>query len=289
MKNKKLPWKRYQIGEVFRDEPVSSNRLRQFTQCDVDVIGSSVKDEAEIVIVTSKVMEGLGINGFVYINSRKLLNEIIEELKIKDKEQVLREIDKLDKLSEKEVKKNLKKFRAEKIVDIIKKPESYFNKYKNYKEVETIKEYCSFYGVGNVKFLPSLARGLSYYNGIVYEARTSLAKGSLAGGGSYMFNNVQSTGISFGFDRLSALAKLKTEKESYLIVSLEQDKEAIKLAQNLRKKNKIVSIYYGKPSKALEFANSYKINKVIFVGDKEVRAKKFKVKDMLTGKEGKLF
>src|SRR3989344_2992231 len=79
MQNKKLPYRRYQIGEVFRDEPVSSNRLRQFTQCDVDVIGSTVKDEAEILFLTKEIMDRLGIKFVIYINNRKLLNEILEE------------------------------------------------------------------------------------------------------------------------------------------------------------------------------------------------------------------
>ena len=103
-----------------------------------------------------------------------------------------------------------------------------------------------------------------------------------------MFNNVQSTGISFGIDRLAIVSKLKTEKDDYLVISLEQDREAIKLCQKLRKKGYSVSLFYGRPSKALEYANSYKIGKVIFVGDKEVKSKKFKVKDMKSGKESKL-
>jgi len=78
------------------------------------------------------------------------------------------------------------------------------------------------------------------------------------------------------------------QKEKFLVVSLGQDKEAIKLAQKLRKKGKNTSIFYGKPSKALEFANSYGYNKVIFVGDREVKAKKFKVKDMASGRTRQL-
>ena len=72
------------------------------------------------------------------------------------------------------------------------------------------------------------------------------------------------------------------------MVSLDKDKEAIKLTQKLRQRNKIASLYYGKPSRALEYANSYNFQKVIFVGGKEVKAKKFMIKDMKTGKESKL-
>ena len=105
-KNKKLPYKRYQIGEVFRDEPVSANRFRQFTQCDIDVIGSSIKDEAEVLAVVNEIFIKLGIKPIILINNRKFLNEILDNLKIneKNKEQVLREIDKINKIGEKEVK-----------------------------------------------------------------------------------------------------------------------------------------------------------------------------------------
>ena len=121
--NKKLPYKRYQIGPVFRDEPVTGNRWRQFTQCDADIIGATVKDEAEILKIVSEIMNKLKIKFTINFNNRKLLNEIIEDLKIPDyqREQVIREIDKLDKLDEKEIKENLKRYNAEKILTIFKK------------------------------------------------------------------------------------------------------------------------------------------------------------------------
>ena len=109
MQNKKLPYKRYQLGEVFRDEPVSSNRFRQFVQSDVDTIGSTIKDDAEILALTKEVLEKLGIKFKIYIGNRALLNEILEELGIKSNQnQILREIDKLDKLPETDIKSNLK-------------------------------------------------------------------------------------------------------------------------------------------------------------------------------------
>ena len=283
IKNKKLPYKRYQIGEVFRDEPVSANRFRQFTQCDVDVVGSAIRDEAEILAVFSEILNTVGIKPKIYINNRKLLNEILDELKIKNKERAVREIDKFDKLPEKEIRVNLKKIRAEKVLDIIQKPEFYFRKYKAYKEIEQLKRFCKNYGV-NVVFSPSLARGLAYYNSNVFEIKAGF-KDSVAGGGSYTVDKIQATGISFGLERLSSLAKIKLDKEKILVISLGQEKESIKLAQKLRKRGEIASIYYGKPSKALEYANSYGFSKVIFVGEKEVSAGKFKVKDMKTGKE----
>jgi len=283
--NKKLPYKRYQIGEVFRDEPVSANRFRQFTQCDVDIVGSSVKEESEILALVNEVFDKLGIDIVVLINNRKLLNEILDDLKIiKNKEQVLREIDKYDKLPEKEIKANLKKLKAEKVLDALKKGEKYFSKFESYKEVISLIDYCRTYGF-EVKFSPTVIRGLSYYNGSVFEIKAKGIKETICAGGSYLVNGIQATGISFGLERISMLAKIKNEKEKILVVSLEQDREAIKLAQKLRGKGERVLVYYGKPSKALDFANSYKIGKVIFVGEKEVKAKKFKVKDMVSGKE----
>lgn len=130
-----------------------------------------------------------------------------------------------------------------------------------------------------------MVRGLSYYNGNVFEIKAKGVKETMIAGGSYMFNKMQCTGISFGLERISMLAKIDVDKERYLVVSLGEDEEAIKLAGKLRVNGKNTSIYYGKPSKALEYANAYKIQEVIFVGEKEVKAKKFKVKDMKTGKE----
>ena len=152
-------------------------------------------------------------------------------------------------------------------------------------------EYCKLYGV-KVKFSPTVIRGLSYYNENVFEVKAKnsvgISKDSIAGGGSYLIDNVQSTGISFGLERISNLAKVELGKEKTLIISLNQDKEAINLAKKLRNKGKSCMIYYGKPSKALDYANSYNFQKVIFVGGKEVKAKKFMIKDMKTGKESKL-
>ena len=288
MQNKKLPYKRYQLGEVFRDEPVSSNRFRQFVQSDIDTIGSTIKDDAEILALTKEVLEKLGIKFKIYIGNRALLNEILEELGIKSNQnQILREIDKLDKLPEAEIKSNLKKYKAEKFADILKKPEKYFEKYKSYENIFELKKFCKYYGVDFV-FQPSLVRGLSYYNKNVFEIKTQEANGTIVGGGSYIFNGIQSAGISFGLDRLSLFAKIDYEKEKYLIISLDKDKEAIKIATKLREKNKIVNLFYGKPSKALEYANSYKFSKVIFVGEKEIKNKKFMIKDMKTGKEKEL-
>lgn len=296
--NKKLPYKRYQIGEVFRDEPVSSNRFRQFTQCDVDVIGSTIKDDAEILKLVSTILNKLKISFEIFVNNRKLMNEILEKEKItdnKEKQAIIKEIDKLDKLSEKEVKENLKKYRAEKILEIFKKPESFFKKYDSYKEIEELKKFCNYFGI-NTTFQPSLARGLSYYNGTVFEIKTKagemkaqenserMFKESILGGGSYLIDGIQSTGISFGLERISQLAKIELDSTKLVIISINQEKESIKLAEELRNNN-ISCLILDKVSKGLEYANAKIIPYVLFIGEDEIKKKKFKLRDMKTGKE----
>jgi len=171
MKNKKLPFKRYQIGQVFRNEPVTGNRLRQFTQCDADVVGSTIKDEAEILAMTSEILSSLKIDSVILINSRKLLNEVLDDLKIKkNKEQILRELDKVDKQKLQETQNNLSKLGAGKLLEAISQGEKYFVKFESYKEVISLIDYCRTYGV-KVLFSPSLVRGLSYYNGTVFEIK----------------------------------------------------------------------------------------------------------------------
>jgi len=285
IKNKKLPYKRYQIGEVFRDEPTSSNRFRQFTQCDIDIISSTIKDDAEILVITKKVFEELKIPNKIFVGNRKLLNEIFDEQKIdkKNKSQVLREIDKLDKLPEKKIRENLKKLKSEKILTLLKKPEAYFKKYKSYSEIEELKKYCAYYGV-KIIFQPSLTRGLSYYSGNVFEVKSTM-KETICAGGSYQINDITCTGISFGLDRIIGLADIKIKNEEFLVISIDKERDSIKLAEKLRKQGQKVGIYYGKPSRALEYANSKKIKSVIFVGKKEVTSGKFKVKDMESGLE----
>ena len=280
-KGKKLPYKRYEIGQVFRDEPISSNRFREFTQCDIDVVGSDYKDDAEVLKITSKVFDELKIKYEIYVNSRRLLNEILDKNKIKEKEEVIREIDKLDKLTEKEVKSNLKKYKAEKIIDILKK--NNFEKYDNYKDIEELMKYCKYYNV-KVKFMPTLARGLSYYNANVFEIKSKDMKETIVGGGSYLIDNIQCTGLSFGLDRLQKLADIKVDNVQCLIINIQQEKESIDLAEFLRK-NKIKTVVSDKISKGLDYANKMNIPYVIFAGKEEIKNKKFKLKDMKTGRE----
>ena len=280
-KNKRLPYKRYQIGSVFRDEPISANRFREFTQCDIDVIGSDYKDDAEVLKITSKILDELGIKYEIFVNSRKLLNEILDKEGIKNKEEVIREIDKLDKLSETEVKDNLRKYKAEKIINVLKKAD--FKKYENYIDIMELQKFCNYFGV-KVKFLPTLARGLSYYNRNVFEIKSKEMKESIVAGGSYFVDGIQSTGLSFGLDRLQKLAKIELDNINCLIINIQQEKESIALAEFLRS-NDIKIIILDKISKGLDYANKINIPYVIFVGNEEVKNGKFKLKNMKTGKE----
>jgi histidyl-tRNA synthetase len=286
-KNQKLPYKRFQIGVVFRDEPIKEGRFRQFIQCDVDTVGSSIKDESEILAVVGGIFKKLGISVKIYINNRKLINEILvsEGVAERDREQVIRELDKLDKLSQKEVADNLKKFGAEKLLKIFTGKEKDFDKYNFYGEVKKLKKYCKDYGV-SVEFRPYLARGLSYYNGSIFEVWSEKLSVSLAGGGSYLVDGIQASGVAFGFEPICLLADVEIDKTRIQIISIDQDKEAICLANKLREKGVSVNVLLDRSiGKAMEYANAKDTDKVIFVGKEESTKKKFKVRDMKSGEE----
>ncbi len=292
-RGKKLPYKRYQIGYVFRDEPTKKGRYRQFTQADIDIIGSSeIVADAELLALTKKIFEELKIPVTIQLNNRQLLNAIVENVGVRDKKtqtSVIKEIDKLEKDRERAYS-NLKKLLGEEGTE---KLLEYFNKSLNFfiqqefpgaSDIKELKKLCKVYDVGT-KFQPSLARGLLYYTGNVFEIKSSGYRLTLAGGGRYDVDGLSSIGISFGLDRIAEVSGIKPEVGGVLILSIGQDEKAIKLAENLRMGGISCSVMYGKPTKALQYANSYKIPYVVFVGEKEVKKKKFKLRDMKTGKE----
>ena len=285
----KLPFKRYEIGYVFRDEPIKKGRLRQFIQCDADIIGSSLKDEAELLAMIMKIYKKLGIKVKIFVNNRKLINEILSEEKVKEEDvsQVIREIDKLDKIPLNEIARNLSEYKAEKVLDIFGKKEKFFEKYQAYKEIKELKKISKLFGV-EFEFKPTLARGLSYYNGTVFEVWSEKLGVSLGGGGSYLVNNTQATGFSFGLEPISLLAKTKPTNIDYLIISLGQDAPTINLAEKLRKKFTVQTLFDKSVGKAMEYANAKNISKVIVVGEKEADSGKFKVKEMESGEETNL-
>lgn len=297
--NLKLPFKRYQIGEVFRDEPTSLKRFRQFTQCDVDIVGdASVNADAECLAVFSDILKELKVGAEIQVNSRKLLTAIIESVEIGKIRNVMRELDKIEKIGIDQVKVNLKEYASSNqiitLIRLLEKDLDFFRKnaFAGVDELEELIETCEQYGL-KVKFNPYLIRGLGYYTGNVFEIRTAGGKDSIAGGGRYdksvgryLPNDIPAVGISFGLERLTELADVKVANiPKALLISISQDAVTINLAGKLRKAGISCSIEFGKPSKALDYANSLKIPYAVFIGQEEVGKKKFKLKDMNSGKE----
>ncbi len=303
--NIKLPFKRYQIGEVFRDEPVSSKRFRQFTQCDIDILGdSSTNADAECLAAFSSILKELRVESEIEVNNSQLLTSIIESVEIDDVKGIMRELDKVEKLGADEVKANLRKYTTPNqiitLFRLLEKPLSFFkeNAFKGVEELQSLGEDCDFYGV-KIKFNPFLARGLSYYTGNLFEIKLideNKKKLTIAAGGRYdnsagkfINKKVPAVGISFGLERLTEFAKIKPlQIPKTLLISISQDKQTISLAQELRNNEISCLVSFDKVGKALEFANAQAIQFVVFVGQEEVGSKKFKLKNMLTGKESLL-
>ncbi len=286
-KDQKLPYKRYQIERVFRNEPIKKGRQREFTQCDSDCVGSNSNDEAEMIFMLTKILDKLDLKYDILINNRKLINEILETegIEEKNRDQAIRELDKLDKLPKKEVADNLKKLGAEKLLKVLDGGEKSLEKYSYYKEIKNIIKLLKNYKM-KVKFAPTLARGLSYYNGTILEVVGADDIGSLAAGGAYLTGDIQSFGFAFGLDRIAMLAGVEPDYTEYLLVSLEQDKKVIQLANALREDGKSVQVLLDKSlKKSMEYANSKGVRNVIVVGKSEVESRKYKVKDMESGEE----
>lgn len=295
--NLKLPFRRYQIGSVFRDEALRPGKYKEFTQCDADIVGDpSVKADAECVALAYKILKDLGIEAEIKVNNRKLLNSLLEKLEISsNQQQILRELDKLDKLSEKEVQANLQKIlssqKISSLFTLLKKDLTYFlkNGFKGAEELKELLELGKIYGY-TFTFSPILMRGFSYYTGNVWELWAKGKNMALAGGGrydnkvgKYTNRSLPAVGVSFG--KLLDWEEIEPDFNQTLIISLGQDQVALTLANQLREENLACVLMYGKISKALEYANAYSIPFVIFLGEDEAKSKKYKLKDMKTGKE----
>lgn len=317
--NTRMPFKRYQIGEVFRDGPVASARYRQFTQCDVDVIGSSsMAADAEIVSLIFTALKKLGFEIVIKINNRKLLNDVLDYCGVeKDRQDLaILSIDKLEKLGLSVVKNELKEQRIDdskinKIIDILNIKGSNDEKIKQLKNIlknsdglNDIEQLISYVSSQNLEadFDVSLARGLSYYTGTVIEAyiKNSSVKSSVAGGGRYdkMIGallgkgDYPAVGVSFGVDRIydAMLEKRETKQKTntkVYVIPIKTINESIKIAQQLRDAgiNADIDLNEKGPSKNLEYANSLGIPFVLFVGKKELQENKLKLRDMKSGKE----
>ncbi|MFH1331838.1 MAG: histidine--tRNA ligase [archaeon] len=311
----KMPFKRYEIGEVFRDGPIKLGRYRQFTQCDADVVGNkSMMADAECIKLIQEAFDRLKINVTVEVNNRKILDSVLDYLKIEQekREQVITAIDKIKKVGVEEVKKELKNAGIEdnKIRELMK---IFSIKGSNKSKIATIKKMVDGEGVAeieqvfsnindkNVEFNVALARGLSYYTGTVFEvfAKNKEVNVAIAGGGRYdkmigyfLEGNreVPAVGISFGLDPIIDIVKgkqtRKTVTKAY-IIPINATKKAIEVVDKLRKEgiNTDIDLMERGISKNLEYANSLNIPYVIFIGKKELKKKKIKLRDMKTGKE----
>jgi len=299
--NIKLPLKKYQIGSNFRDEPVTLGRFREFTQCDIDIIGDrSNQSEAECLAVFSDILKELRIKNTIKINNKRLVFAILDSLRIQNKDQVIRELDKIDKLGEDEIKANLRKYADTNqilaLFKLMEKPLDFFikNLFDGAEEISNLISRAKIYGL-KTEFNPYLMRGFSYYTGNVFEITSPDIKSSIAGGGrydkmvgKYLTKDIPAVGISFGLERLSSLTKINPRPVKAALISIEKDKETIKLSKQLRKENISCITLFNKTGKAMDYANSYKIPYVIFIGAKEVETKKFKLRDMKQGQESSL-
>jgi len=293
----KLPFRRYQIGYVFRDEALKPGKYREFMQCDADIIGDeSINADAECIALAASILSELKIKADIIINNRKLLNSILESIGIKSKtQQIFREIDKLDKLSEREVRQNLSKLikpdQINKIFILLKKDLQYFlkNKFEGAEEIKQLQDLGKFYGY-KIKFRPSMVRGFAYYTGNIFEIWSKDMNIALGGGGryddkvgKYIGKKIPAVGISFG--KLLDYPKIEIKGIKAVLISIGQERDSLKILRQLRK-NQIPSLMFsGKVSKALEYANSYSIPFVIFLGKEEIKKKKVKIRNMISGKE----
>lgn len=297
----KLPFKRYQIGEVFRDEPIGEGRYRQFTQCDIDILGdSSVNADVECLAVAQTIIKKLGISAVITINNRKLIQAIIESCELNNEKQVMRELDKLTKVGEDSVKASLRKYGdANQIVTLFKllsKDLAFFvqQKFQGAEELQQVIDRAKMCGV-KVLFNPLMIRGLGYYTGSIFEITVPGKNTLIAGGrydktvGKYLQRDIPAVGISFGLDRLTSEAQLSLQANTIVqLISIQQDKATSKLASTLREAGIACNISFDKPGKAMEYANAYHIPFAIFIGENEIQKKKFTLRDLATGVEKEL-
>lgn len=294
----KLPFRRYQIGSVFRDEPTSTGRYREFTQCDVDIIGDvSLEADAECLAWASDCMHALGIEVELHINNRRLMNALLESVQIEQRTEVMRELDKFEKIGEDNLKMNLKKYAdANQIVTLFKllqKDLAFFvkNLFEGADEIMKIRELGKSYGY-KVTFNPFLVRGLSYYTGNIIECKSTESKHSLGGGGryggvvgKYLGREIPAIGMSFGIERLMEHAKIPVKKPKVVVISIDQKIEAIRIVQTLRKEGVASLTWFEKVGKALEYANACDIKYALFIGKEEMKKKKYKLRNLESGDE----
>lgn len=319
----RLPFKRYEIGKVFRDGPVKAGRMREFIQCDVDMVGvKSVMAEAELMIMAKNVYEMLGLDIYISYNNRKLLSGIVKASMVEEgmESSVILSLDKLEKIGAEGVKEELieKGLNDESINKIF-----YFLNMKEEKLIKSLRDnpintlieagikeldeliaYLEAAEIKNItRFSPGLARGLEIYTGTVFEV--FLKDGSItssvgAGGrydkiiGAFLDNGKEypAVGMTFGLDVIYAALALKgmnLEKPpvDVYIIPIGTQKESMKILCDLRNRGIAAEIEMDKKrvGKSLDYANKQGIPYVIILGEDELKTGKLKLRNMKAGNE----
>lgn len=313
-----LPYKRYQVQNVWRAENVQRGRLREFTQMDVDILGSSSHlADAEIILFGISFLKKIGFENFrVRLNSREIIQGIVEVLEIEESkfEKIYISIDKLEKIGKKKVREilimdsNIEKEKVDKLLEIIEIKE--IDKISNILEnsiagkngVENIKKILSIINgteKDKVLFDLSLARGLTSYTGAVWEFEIIEGNiGSVSGGGrydkavsKYLGREIPATGTSFGLERLAEVIKqmemLKTkDNKSVLIIPMDERSTSFLLSttKKLREQNIQTNIYpdFVKLKESLRYANKKKYTWVVIIGENETSSNTLTLRNMLT-------
>ncbi len=312
-----MPFKRYEIAKVFRDGPIKAGRDREFTQCDVDVVGiEGQMIEAELVSLYVEAFKRLKIDVEIKYNSRKLMNGLILECGVPDEltSKTITIIDKIEKLSKEDFNKALlevgvnaeqsEKLQAYFSMSLEQMNEMFSNTEnavlaEGLKELNDLNDYLTALDLqGYCKFTSSLARGQDYYTGTVFEVyeKNGILNCSIGGGGRYDKiitdfiddgNVYPAVGVSFGLTSLYAILKDRAELNQksqldFYIIPMGTEKESLKLAIELRKQgfNVDVSMNGRKMKKCLDYANKVNIPYVIILGEDEINNGSFYIKDM---------
>ncbi len=326
-----FPFKRFQVQPVWRADRPQKGRYREFYQCDADVVGSpSLLNEAEFVLIYQEALSNLGLKDFtIKINNRKILSGIAE---IIGKPELIVDmtvaIDKLDKIGFEGVTKELveRGFTTadiEQLKPVILLEGSNVEKLKSLKnvlasstvglkgieEIETVFTYVSNLSanVSNLELDITLARGLNYYTGCIFEVKTNeVAMGSIGGGGRYddltgMFGlkDLTGVGVSFGADRiydvldeLNLFPASAEQGTKVLISNFDANAElyALPVLAQLRAQQIASELYpaAAKLKKQMSYADAKNIPFVILIGDNEMQSGKLTLKDMQSGAQQQL-